>query len=74
MNIVRSRMEWPEFFRVAAIIFAVCGGTVSVVAFVAGRRARDNNTNAKTSHIMYLISYILMSLSIFLMSINGMLA
>jgi uncharacterized membrane protein len=67
-------MEWPEFFRVTAIIFAACGGTVSVAAFVWGRRTRNNKTSARTPHIMYLISYILMSLSIFFISIIGLLA
>lgn len=65
-------MEWMETLHAVAIAFAVGGGLMSSAAFVIGRKASDEST-AKRVHIIYLSSYVMMSLSVFFVSLQGLL-
>lgn len=62
-----------ETLHVIAIAFAFGGGLMSLAAFVIGRRAHSDESSAKVVQIIYLSSYVLMSLSVFFLSLQGLL-
>lgn len=64
--------DWQDALWYAAITTALTGGGVSVAAFVIRSKRGESNDIARKSHILYLISYILMSVSIFLIAFRGL--
>ncbi len=56
----------------AAIAAGVAGGGVSVAAFVIRTKRGEREETAHKTHILYLISYILMSVSIFFIAFRGL--
>jgi hypothetical protein len=67
-------MAWTDILRWLAIALAVGGGLASLAAFWIGRRADTESPNARRAHVTYLVSYILMSLSVFFLALGGLLA
>ena len=67
-------IEWMAVLRGLAIALAIGGGAVGTLAyFIRRRELRDGAPSAPRSHIGFLISYILMSLSIFCLALGGLL-
>jgi hypothetical protein len=65
---------WIAVLHGLAIALAVGGGAVGMLAYLIRRRElRDGLPRARRSHIAYLTSYILMSLSIFCVALGGLL-
>lgn len=65
---------WQDVLWYAAIASAFAGGIVSVTAYSVRTRHEDNDENARKVHILYLISYILMSVSVFFVAFRGLLS
>jgi uncharacterized membrane protein len=66
--------DWTAVLHGLAIVLAVGGGILGTLAYLIRRReVRDGAPQAKRSHIVYLTSYILMSLSIFCVALGGLL-
>jgi hypothetical protein len=69
--------DWQNFLWWAAVVMAVAGGVVSTTAYVIGRRDRGGKNGDKKlknkTHVLYLVSYIFMSISIFLIALRGLL-
>jgi uncharacterized membrane protein len=59
--------------HVIAIAFAIAGGLTSLSAYIFERRATGDELTAKTVKIIYLSSYVMMSLSVFFVSLQGLL-
>lgn len=67
-------IDWSATAHSLAIVLAVAGGGASVLAYhIRRRELRDGGEPAPRSHITYLASYILMSLSIFCLALSGLL-
>lgn len=64
--------DWQGALWYAAIGTAVAGGIVSLSAFFLRTRHSDDPESSRKAHILYLISYILMSISIFFMAFRGL--
>jgi len=64
--------DWQDALWYAAITTALAGGGVSVAAFVFRSKRGECSDIARRSHILYLISYILMSISIFFIAFRGL--
>lgn len=65
-------IDWPDVLWYVAIASAFAGGIVSVTAYGIRTRHEDNDENARKAHILYLISYILMSISVFFIAFRGL--
>lgn len=66
-------MDWPGTLRWVAIVAAVAGGAASLGAFVLGRRPGGGERHRRGAHVLYLVSYLLMSLSVFFLALGGIL-
>jgi hypothetical protein len=66
-------MDWPGTLRWVAIVAATAGGMASLGAFALGRRPDGGERHRRGAHILYLVSYLLMSLSIFFLALAGIL-
>jgi hypothetical protein len=67
-------IEWIAVLHGVAIALAVGGGAVGTLAYLIRRReVREGRPSAQRSHIAFLASYILMSLSIFCVALGGLL-
>ena len=51
---------------------AASGGVVSLTAYYVGRKGSVDEAAKKRSHVMYLLSYVLMSISIFFIAFRGL--
>ncbi len=65
--------DWLHFLWTLAVASAVGGGVVSLIAFYVGRKDPENEATKKRSHVLYLLSYVLMSISIFFIAFRGLL-
>lgn len=65
--------DWLQFLWTLAVASAVGGGVVSLIAFYVGRKGPENEATKKRSHVLYLLSYVLMSISIFFIAFRGLL-
>ena len=64
---------WITLLHGLAIVLAIGGGAAGTLAYMMGQREQRNGVApARRSHITYLISYILMSLSIFFVALGGL--
>lgn len=63
---------WQNVLWYAAVIAAIAGGVFSVAGFTMRARRRGDPDTAQKSHILYLASYVLMSVSIFLIAFRGL--
>jgi uncharacterized membrane-anchored protein len=65
-------MDWLSFFWVLAVVNAIAGGIASVVAYgLAKRRAGDEGARRRVQRI-YMVSYVLMSISILCVAFRGL--
>jgi hypothetical protein len=65
--------DWQDAFWYAAIVMALAGGGASIVAFVVRSKGGGGDETARKAHILYLVSYIFMSVSIFFIAFRGLL-
>jgi hypothetical protein len=66
--------DWIAVLHGLAIALAIGGGAAAMLAYLIRRReVRDGSPSAQRSHIAFLTSYILMSLSIFCVALGGLL-
>ena len=67
-------VDWAAVLHSLGIALAVGGGAVGMLAYLIRRReVREGWSSAQRSHIAFLTSYILMSLSIFCVALGGLL-
>jgi hypothetical protein len=67
-------IDWIPVLRGLAIALALGGGAIGMLAYLIRRReVRNGSPSAHRSHIAFLTSYILMSLSIFCVALGGLL-
>jgi hypothetical protein len=67
-------IDWIAVLHDLAITLALGGGAVGALAYLVRRReVRDGSPSAQRSHIAYLTSYVLISLSIFCVALGGLL-
>lgn len=66
-------IDWQDVLWYAAVASAFSGGIVSVIAYSFRTRHEGNDENARKTHLLYLVSYILMSVSIFFIAFRGLL-
>ncbi len=64
--------DWLQFLWTLAVASAVGGGVVSLIAFYVGRKGSGDEAAQKRSHVMYLLSYVLMSISVFFIAFRGL--
>ncbi len=64
--------DWLHFLWTLAVASAVGGGVVSLIAYYVGRMGPEDEATKKRSHILYLLSYVLMSISIFFIAFRGL--
>ncbi len=64
---------WLNLFWTLAVASAVGGGVVSLIAYYVGRKRPQDEATKKRSHVLYLLSYVLMSISIFFIAFRGLL-
>jgi hypothetical protein len=62
-------VDWLDLFWWGAVVTAVAGGVLSTGAFVLERRTGGREPH---SHVLYLASYVCMSLSIFCVAFRGL--
>ena len=65
--------DWLHFLWTLAVASAVGGGVVSLIAFYISRKGPEDEAAKKRSHVLYLLSYVLMSISIFFIAFRGLL-
>ncbi len=65
--------DWLQLLWTLAVASAVGGGVVSLIAFYVGRKRPQDEATKKRSHVLYLLSYALMSISIFFIAFRGLL-
>jgi len=65
--------DWLQFLWTLAVASAVGGGIVSLIAFNVSRKRPQDEAAKKRSHVLYLLSYVLMSISIFFIAFRGLL-
>ena len=69
--------DWQNFLWWAAVATAVTGGVVSTSAYVINWRGQDGKEGdmelKQKIHVLYLVSYIFMSVSIFFIALRGLL-
>jgi uncharacterized membrane protein len=63
---------WQGVLWYAAVAVAIAGGVVSLAAFTMRTRRRGNPDTVHKTRILYLTSYILMSVSVFLIAFRGL--
>ena len=63
---------WQGELWYAAVAAAIAGGVASLAAFTMRTRRRDDPDTADKTRILYLASYVLMSISIFLIAFRGL--
>jgi hypothetical protein len=73
MDLAPSVMDWANVFWGASVFSAVVGGGVSLVAFTVSKRGNNGEKERRKVHILYLVSYIFMSVSIFIIAFRGLL-
>ena len=66
-------IDWIGLLWKASVVCAVFGGCCSLAAFIVSKRNGDDGTSRQKAHVIYLVSYILMSMSIFFMAFRGLL-
>ncbi len=66
-------IDWAGILWAASVTCAVLGGGCSITAFIVSRRDGDGETVRQRAHIIYLTSYVLMSMSIFFLAFRGLL-
>jgi len=63
-------VDWLDLLWWSAVVIAIAGGLLSTGAFVLERRAGVREPRA---HVLYLASYVCLSLSIFCVAFRGLL-
>ena len=67
-------MDWLALLWIAAVTSALAGGVASTAAYWTRRRNPTDERAHHRSHILYLLSYILMSISVFFVALRGLIA
>ena len=67
-------LDWSNLLHTLSIVLAIAGGIFSLAGWWMRKREPEPKTNrAALSHVLTIIAYILMSLSIFLFALRGLL-
>jgi hypothetical protein len=64
---------WQDLLSYSAVTLAVVGGILSVTAYFIRRKKGDSEPNTRKAYLLFLASYILMSVSVFLIAFRGLL-
>ena len=67
-------LDWNNLLHTLSIVLAIAGGIFSLAGWWVRKREPEGEPNPRAwSHILTIVAYILMSLSIFLFALRGLL-
>jgi len=67
-------LDWNNLLYIVSIVLAVAGGISSLAGWkMRKREPSPESTRATPAHMLTMLSYILMSLSIFFVALRGLL-
>ena len=69
-------MDWDPLIHTLSVIFAIAGGLFSLGGWRARKAEPEGPGESKPvsrSHVLYMVAYLFMSLSIFLFALRGLL-
>lgn len=68
-------MDWDNLLYTLAIVLAVAGGILSLAGWkMRNKEPAPESTRPAPAHILTMLAYILMSLSIFFVALRGLLS